>query len=180
MFLNSILFLFTIFFSFILFFINNLYIIIGIFLLLLFISIIFKVRLPLYKSFIILLIINFVVNMLLSDYIDALMVTLRLIIMFMLVNIVIKKIGVFNLGKIIGYILHSDSIGLIISISLSFVPLMIKELGYIKSSLKSKNFNLNLINIIKKPSVFVTTFFNNLFKRVDDMEKVLLSKGYEE
>ena len=180
MFLNSLLFIIMLVFSFVLFFINNLYVILGLFLLLLIISIVFKVKLPIYISFIILLIINFVVNMLLSSYLDALLVTLRLIIMFMLVNIFIKKLGVYNIGKIIGNILHSESIGLIISISLSFIPLMIKELSYIKNSLKTKNFNLNFKNIIKRPSIFVATFFNNLFKRVDEMEKVLMSKGYDE
>ncbi len=180
MFLDSILLIITIIFSFFLFFINNIYILLIILFGLLIIAFSFKVSIPIYKSFIILLLINYIVNMFFSNYIDAFMVIIRLFIMFILVNIVIKKIGVLNIGKIIGNIFHSDNLSLVISISLSFIPLMIKEISSIKMSLKSKNFNLNLKNILTRPSVFVMAFFTNLFKSVDDLEKVLLSKGYDD
>ncbi len=188
MLVNSILFLFLILFSFLLFFINNIYVIIGffvvdIFLSILFISIIlsiiFKVRLSIYLPFIIILFINFIMNLLLSSFLDGLIVTLRLIIMFIVVNLIIKKIGIYNIGYIIGNIFRRKEITLIISISLSFIPIMIKELSDIRRSLITKNYPLTFKNIIRKPSVFVITFFSNLFKRVNEMEKVLISKGIE-
>ena len=180
MLINSILFIFLILFSIGLFFINDL-MVIGILLLIsIILTIIMRIHLYLYKAFIFLLIINFIFNYLLSSINDALIVTLRLIIMFLMVNIIIKKIGILNLGKIIGCIFRSKSVELVITISLSFIPILSKELINIKYSLKTKNFNLNLKNILLKPHIFVVTYFSNLFRRVNEMEKVFISRGIEE
>lgn len=180
MLVNSLLFIIMLLFSVFLFFINNLYIVLGLFLILLLLSFLFKVRLPVYLPFLILLFINFLFNFLLSSIFDAILVTLRLVVMFMVVNLVIKKIGITSIGKIMGNIFHSRELELIISISLSFIPIMIKEIQSIKNSLKTKNFALNLKNIILKPHLFVITFFNNLLRRVNEMEKVFISRGFDE
>ena len=180
MLINSILFIFLILFSIGLFFIEDL-LVIGIILLIsILLTIILRVHLSLYKTFIIILLINFIFNYLLSSINDALIVTLRLIIMFLMVNIIIKKIGILNLGKIIGGLFRSKSLELVITISLSFIPILSKELINIKYSLKTKNFNLNLKNILLKPHIFVVTYFSNLFRRVNEMEKVFISRGIEE
>ena len=180
MLINSILFIFLILFSLGLFFINNLYIVIILVVISSILSIIFKVRLPIKIPFIILLIISFILNYLLSSIDEAILVTTRLIVMFIVVNLIIKKIGILNIGKIIGKLCHSKDIELIISISLSFIPILAKEIYYIKNSLKTKNFPLNFKNILLKPHIFVITFFNNLFVRVNDMEKVFISRGIDE
>ena len=88
-----------------------------------------------------------------------------------MVNIIIKKIGILNLGKIIGGLFRSKSLELVITISLSFIPILSKELINIKNSLKTKNFNLNIKNVLLKPHIFVVTYFTNLFRRVNEMEK---------
>lgn len=180
MLVNSILFVFLILFSIGLFFINNIYIIISLLFISSLLSIIFKVRLPIFLPFIIILIINFFFNYLFSGIMDACIVTLRLIIMFITVNLIIKKIGVFNLSKVIGLLFHSKTIELMIAITLSFIPILSKEIKSIRSSLITKNFELNLKNIIARPHVFVITFFSNLFRRVNEMEKVFISRGIDE
>ena len=180
MLINSMLFIFLILFSLGLFFINNLVIIISILSISIILSIILKIKLPIRLPFVILLIISFVFNYLLSSVDEAILVTLRLITMFIVVNIIIKKIGILNIGKVIGKLCHSKDIELMISISLSFIPILSKEIYYIKNSLKTKNFPLNFKNIITKPHIFVITFFNNLFRRVNDMEKVFISRGIDE
>ena len=178
--LNSLLFIFLILFSFFLFFINNLYIVIGLLIVSIILSIVFKVRLPIYIPFIILLLINFIFNYLLSSLYDAFLVTIRLIVMFIVVNLIIKKIGITSIGKILGNLFKSKSLELMISISLSFIPIMAKELKGIRDSLKTKNFPLNFKNIITRPHIFVVTFFTNLFRRVNEMEKVFISRGIDE
>ena len=180
MFLNIFLFFFLLIFSIIIFFIDNLSFIIIIFVISLLLTFLFKIKLPLYLPFIILLIINFTLNLLFSNIIDASIVTIRLVVMFILANLIIKKIGIYNLSNVIGIITRSKSITLIIAISFSFIPIMIKEISEIKRSLITKNFTFNFKNIITKPHIFVNTFFNNIFKKVNDMEKVLISKGIEE
>ena len=178
--LNNFLFIFLIFFSFFLFFINNLYIVIGLLVVSITLTIIFKVRLPIYIPFIILVLINFIFNYLLSNLYDAFLVTIRLIVMFIVVNLVIKKIGITSIGKILGSIFKSKSLELMIAISLSFIPIMTKELKGINDSLKTKNFLFNFKNIITRPHIFVVTFFTNLFRRVNEMEKVFISRGIDE
>lgn len=180
MLINSILFLFLLLFSFVLFFVNNIYIILIFLALSIIICFLNKIKPPIYYTFIFLLFINFIINLILSGYYDAIVVTARLLIMFLIVNIIIKKIGIYNLSNVIGNILKSKTISLMISISLAFIPIMILELSMIRKSLICKNFNFNLKNVLTKPSVFITTFFTNLFKRVDTLEKVLISKGVSE
>ena len=119
-------------------------------------------------------------NFFISNINDAIIVSVRLITMFTLVNLIIEIIGINNIGLIIGKIFHSKDLTLIISISLCFIPIMIKEIGDIKKSLYTKNFPLNIKNVLTRGHLFVICFFTNLFKRINDMEKVLLSKGMEE
>ncbi len=180
MLINSLLFLFLIIFSLIIFFINNIYIVTIILIISIILSLFFKVKLPLYIPFIILLSINFILNYFLSDINSALLVVERLFIMFILVNLIINKIGINNIGNIIGNIFRSKTLTLIISISLSFIPIMIKELIEIKKNLVSKNFPLSFKNILLRPNIFVITFFTNLFKKVNEMEKVFISRGVSE
>lgn len=177
---NSILLIILIISSIIIFLINNLYILWGILIISIFFNIFFKVKLPLYLPFIVIIMINFILNMIFSDIFNALIVSVRLLIMFSLVNLIIKIIGINNVGIIIGKIFHSKEVALIISISLCFIPIMIKEIGDIKKSLYTKNFPLNIRNVLTKGHLFVICFFTNLFKRINDMEKVLLAKGMEE
>ena len=82
MLVNSILFIFLILFSLGLFFINNLYIIISLVIISIVLSLIFKVRLPIKIPFIIILIISFTLNYLLLSIDEAILVTTRLITMF--------------------------------------------------------------------------------------------------
>ena len=100
--------------------------------------------------------------------------------MFITVNIVIKKIGINSIGEIIGRITRSHDIALIIMISLSFIPIMIKEIRDIRNSLISKNFPLSFKNILTRPNVFVLTFFTNIFKRINEMEKSFIARGIDE
>lgn len=180
MFINSLLLIILVISSSVLFFINNFYVILGLLIFVTILSLVFRVRLPLYLPFIILLLINFILNFWLSDIMMATMVTVRLIIMFISVNLIIKKIGTYNLAYTIGNLFRSKEITLIISIALSFIPIMIKELLEIRKSLITKNFPLNIKNVLRRPNVFIMTFFSNLFKRVSEMEKVLISKGVDE
>lgn len=177
---NSFLFFFLLIFSSIIFFIKNLYIIGLLLILSIFLCFIFKVKLPIYLPFLFLLTINFFINFLLSDLINAILVTTRIFLMFTVVNLIIKKIGIYNLSQVFKTIFKSKELALIVAICLSFIPIMTKEIHEIKKSLKTKNYEINLKNILRRPSIFVITFFTNLFKRVDEMEKVLISKGIDE
>ena len=70
-------------------------------------------------------------------------------------------------------------LSLIISIALTFIPILINEATNIKYSLISKGFDFNLKNVFTRPHIFLITYINNIFERVDTLEKTLLMKAYE-
>lgn len=71
-----------------------------------------------------------------------------------------------------------DNLTMIIAISLAFIPILIDEAKMIKLSLRSKGFNPSLISLITKPHIYLITFLNNLFDRLDELEKTLFIKAY--
>lgn len=169
-----------IFLSIIIFLINN-HIILGSIVLFLILYCIFKkVHLTFGKPFIILLIINLIFNYLLSDINNTLIVTFRLLIMFLSINIIVKQVGTSNISYFFGYLFNSDSITIMLAITFSFIPLLIKEIEEIKKSLMIKNYPLNFINVLKNPKVFLVSFMSNLFNRSKELENVLIVRGFEE
>lgn len=70
-----------------------------------------------------------------------------------------------------------DSLLLCITISITFIPTLIKEVNNIKSILKSKGYDITFLTIIKKPQMFVYIFFSRIFKTVDLLERILRTKG---
>lgn len=75
--------------------------------------------------------------------------------------------------------INIKNISLIISIALAFIPILINEAKDIKNSLISKGFSFSIKNVFTKPHIFLITYFNNIFDRIDELEKTLLMKGYE-
>lgn len=77
--------------------------------------------------------------------------------------------------KIFG--INPKDIGLIISIALTFIPIISNEFAQIKYSLKVKGVQTNKISSIKyimKPLVY------GIFKRTNELEYALKAKGYVE
>jgi len=71
-----------------------------------------------------------------------------------------------------------DSLTLIIAISLAFIPILIDEVTMIKLSLTSKGIDFKFSSLITKPHIYLMTFLNNLFDRLDELEKTLIIKAY--
>ena len=86
----------------------------------------------------------------------------------------IEKILIpFNLFKI-----NTKEIGIIVAISISFVPIIQKEIKNLKYSLISKGFQINFRNIIKRPNVIIIPLITSIIKRTTEIEESLISKGY--
>ncbi len=71
-----------------------------------------------------------------------------------------------------------DSLTLIISISLAFIPILIDEASVIKLSLRSKGFDFKFRNLIMKPHIYLITFLNGIFDRLDELDRSLVIKAY--
>ena len=69
---------------------------------------------------------------------------------------------------------NTENIKIMVSISLSVIPILKKDLFEIKEACKSKNITFN----IKNMKIVLAKFFLSLISRVNDIEESLISKGY--
>lgn len=79
--------------------------------------------------------------------------------------------------KLIG--LNPKDIGLLITIALSFIPILKEELIRIKYVLLVKGFKINTINILKNTNIIFKPLFVSIMERINEIEYSLKSKGYE-
>ncbi len=182
--------LFFFIYSLILFLINNIYVLCLIFVFNFIISLIVKV--PLSKHFKILknnfIFIIFIVicNILFCDINTSLKIGLRLFLAIDYTYIMGQYFNPTSIRIAFSYLLYPlklfkvdlDSLTLIVSVSLAFIPILIDEAVMIKKSLRSKGFAFKFKNLIISPHIYLITYLNSLFDRLDELEKILIIKGY--
>lgn len=145
-----------------------------------------KKHFKLFKKYIIFVSFIIICNILFSNIIDSLKIGIKLFLAIDMTHI----IGIyFDSNKIrlaFKYLFYPlkifkidiDNLTLIITISLAFIPILSDEIRMIKLSLQSKGVKFNLFYLITKPHIYLITFLNNLFNRLDDLEKALTTKAY--
>lgn len=79
--------------------------------------------------------------------------------------------------KLIG--VNPKDIGLLITIALSFIPILKEELSRIKYVLLVKGFKINTINILKNTNIIFKPLFVSIMERINEIEYSLKAKGYE-
>lgn len=67
-----------------------------------------------------------------------------------------------------------EEIGLLVSISLSILPILKKEMYEVKDACRAKNIPFNIKNF----KYIISKYFISLLKKVNDMEESLISRGY--
>jgi len=72
-----------------------------------------------------------------------------------------------------------QSVSLSITIAFAFIPIMMDEAKKIKLALQNRGFEFTIKNLIKRPHLYLLTYFNGLFNRVDELEKTLAMKGFQ-
>lgn len=188
--ISFLLLIFLFIYSVSIFLINNFYILLLIFIFNLIVSFIFKVKIKdhinLLKNNLIFITFIIICNILFSPIKESLLVGLRLFLVIDYTYIMGSYFNSENIREAFYYLLYPlkifkiniSELTLIIAIALSFIPIFTDELRMIKSSLKSKGFEFNLKNALTKPHIYTITFLNNLFDRVDELEKSLITKGF--
>ncbi len=161
-------------FSILVFLINNLYILGSILLLEIFLTLLFKISFKSIRYLIIIILPMFLINLLFSGITLALLVVFRLLIMFFLVVILNHYISSIQIAYLFYDIFHSKDLFLIIAISISFIPIMRDEMCEIKKCLKVRGYKFNL----KNGHLLFITFINNMFTKVSELEKIIISRGY--
>ena len=74
--------------------------------------------------------------------------------------------------------INTKEIGIIVAISISFIPIIQKEIQNLKYSLTSKGFQMNFRNVIKRPNIIIAPLITSVIKRTAEIEESLISRGY--
>lgn len=181
--MNTFIILLFIAFSCYIYFINNIIVIFTLLLLTLLGIYLKKISLKSFKSVSIFIILTIFINLLFSSLIDSFLIGIRLLIIYLLTLIINNYMSsqdiARSISKLFFFSKNKKDLELIIAISLSLIPIMIEEARSIKNILISRNFKFSFKNVLLKPNIFIGTFFSNMFLRINDLESVLITKGYE-
>ena len=79
--------------------------------------------------------------------------------------------------KLLG--VNPKDLGLLITIAISFIPILREELERIKYVLLVKGFKVNTINIIKNMNIVFKPLFVSIMERINEIEYSLKTKGYQ-
>lgn len=176
--------------SFTIFYINNYYYYLGILFLIILFFIIKKTHIKdilkfnIYTFFSFTLII-FITNLFLMSLYESVNILIKLILacnLSFILNIVLPS---YKLIKTLDILLkpltilkiNTQTVSLIISIGITFIPILINEIQKIRISLTSKGIKYNSI---KNIFLMVKILIPNLLKKVNDIESSLIAKGVNE
>lgn len=70
--------------------------------------------------------------------------------------------------------INTEDIKVLVCISLSMIPIFLKELNETKEACKAKNIKLN----IKNMKIILAKYFLSSISRVNEIEESLVAKGY--
>lgn len=68
---------------------------------------------------------------------------------------------------------------IMLTIALTFVPILSREARNIKQSLRAKGFAFNFRNVFTRPQIYLVAYINSMFDRIETVELALRAKGYE-
>ena len=176
--------------TFSVFYITNKYLYLGIILFLFTIFIYKKIKLIDIIKFNINVTLSFIllitiINLFLMDFNDAINITIKLFLTCNLSYILSIVLPSFELINIINILiepleklkLNTQTISLILTISITFIPILINELEKIRFSLVSKGVKYNSI---KNIYYTLKTILPNILIKVNDIDNSLISKGINE
>ena len=117
---------------------------------------------------------------------EAILITIRLILVCNISYIFSQTISYLEFAQIIEKIfsplrifkINPKDISLMITIALSFMPIIKDELFQTKNILKTKGINPTKINLIKNMNLVFKPFFISILQRVNEIELTLKEKAY--
>ena len=129
-----------------------------------------------------------VINLLFTDLQFSLLIGVRLILVCNISYIYSKTITCMEFSEVIEKLMfplkifgiNPKEIGLIISISISFIPIMKDEISEVKYNLKVKGIKPTKYNILKNSGLIFKPFFVSVLQRMNEIEMALRAKGYQE
>ncbi len=126
---------------------------------------------------------TFIFNCILDNYINAIWMAVKLLLVCNITYIYSKTITVAKLAKTIKNIckpleifkINTDEIEVLVSISLSMIPVIKKEYREVKEACEAKNISFNIKNI----KIILSKMLLSIIKRINEIDDSLVEKGYE-
>lgn len=128
------------------------------------------------------------INMIFADLEFSILIGVRLILICNLSYIFSKTISYIEFAEVIEKIVYPlkifsinpKEIGLVVTIALSFVPIMKNEFAQIRNVLKVKGIKPTNFNLLKNLGLVFKPFFISVLQRLNEIEMSLKAKGYQE
>ena len=170
------------------FFINNYNILLCLFLINIVCIMLFKlniIKLLRYLLYLIPIIgLTFVINIFLLNVTYAFLIASRFLIACISTYIFSRTVTVLEISKVIEILLSPlklikvdvKSIGLLVSIAISFIPIIKDEMIELKQIMASKGYIMKVNNV----HLFIRPLLTSVFKRTNEIEKAIIAKGYSE
>ena len=129
-----------------------------------------------------------VINILFADLNFGILIGIRLILVCNLSYIFSKTMTYTEFGDVIEKLMYPfkifgvnpKEVSLVITIALSFMPIMKNEFEQMKNVLKVKGIKPTNFNLLKNLSLIFKPFFVSVLQRLNEIEMSLKAKGWQE
>ena len=129
-----------------------------------------------------------IINIIFADLKFAILIGVRLILVCNLSYTFSKTISNTEIGDVIEKLVYPlrifkinpKEIGLMVTIALSFIPIMKAEFSQIKNVLKVKGIKPTKLNLLKNLNLIFRPFFISVLQRLNEIEMSLKAQGYQE
>ena len=129
-----------------------------------------------------------VINILFADLNFGILIGIRLILVCNLSYIFSKTMTYTEFGDVIEKLMYPfkifgvnpKEVSLVITIALSFMPIMKNEFEQMKNVLKVKGIKPTNFNLLKNLSLIFKPFFVSILQRLNEIEMSLKAKGWQE
>lgn len=126
------------------------------------------------------------INLLVGTIEEAVLIGIRLVIICNATYIFSKTMTILRIAKVIETLVsplkllkvNPESIGLMISIGMAFVPIIRQEMIQIKYALKAKGFDTRFFCLVTNMNLIMAPLFISLLRKVNEIEYTLRSKAY--
>ena len=189
--INIIKFIFFLMYVILIFFIKSNIALIGALTINIILIIVYKINLNnlinnIIKIFIFVLI-TAIINAFVVNINYAILIGIKLILVCIMTYIFSKVLSYMEFATVIEDLayplkfvgINPKDLGLLITIAISFIPILREELERIKYVLMVKGFKINTINIIKNMNIIFKPLFVSIMERINEIEYSLKAKGYQ-
>lgn len=126
---------------------------------------------------------TFAINCLLDTYTNAVWVAMKLLLVCNITFIYSQTTSANEIAKTVRKLvtplkvfkINPDEIEVLVSISLSMIPILKSEVADVKEACKAKNIPIN----IKNMKIILSKLMISILKRVSQIDEALVEKGYD-